>query len=58
MMKKHALLLMVVFLSLATPLFADDGCDDSPEGPTIVLALAGFAGIAGVQARNLFRKQK
>ena len=58
MMKKHALLLTVVFLALATPLFADDGCDDSPEGPTIVLALAGFAGIAGVQARNLFRKQK
>ena len=58
-MKKHALLLFVVFLALATPLFADDdGCDDSPEGPTIVLALAGFAGIAGVQARNLFRKQK
>ena len=61
MMKKHAFLLIVVFFALATPLFADaddGGCDDSPEGPTIVLALAGFAGIAGVQARNLFRKQK
>jgi len=54
---KKAMWLFVVFFALATPLFAEDGCDDSPEGPTIVLALAGIAGIAGVQARSLLKKQ-
>ena len=54
---KKAMWLFVVFFALATPLFAEDGCDDSPDGPTIVLALAGIAGIAGVQARSLLKKQ-
>jgi len=58
-MKKQALWMVVVLFALAAPLYADDnGCDDSPEGPTVVLALAGFAGIAGVQARNLLKRKK
>jgi XrtJ-associated TM-motif-TM protein len=33
-----------LMLALALPLRAQTGCDDSPEDPTIVLALVGSAG--------------
>ncbi|MGO8933177.1 MAG: PExPT-CTERM protein [Terracidiphilus sp.] len=47
--------LMIV---VAVPLRAQTGCDDSPEDPTIVLALVGGAGAfaAGVW-RSRSRKQ-
>jgi len=44
---KRAFLLALWFaivVSVAVPLHAQDGCIDSPENPTIVLALAGSAG--------------
>jgi len=51
---KKALLAMMfaVMLAVALPLRAQTGCDDSPEDPTIVLALVGGAGalIAGVRS--------
>jgi XrtJ-associated TM-motif-TM protein len=33
-----------VFLLIAAPLHAQSGCTDSPENPTVVLALVGSAG--------------
>ena len=51
---KKALLatMFAVMLAVALPLRAQTGCDDSPEDPTIVLALVGGAGalIAGVRS--------
>jgi len=34
----------LLVLAVALPLRAQTGCDDSPEDPTIVLALVGGAG--------------
>ena len=34
----------VLFLACSTPLLAQTGCTDSPENPTVVLALVGSAG--------------
>jgi XrtJ-associated TM-motif-TM protein len=41
-------------LAVALPLRAQSGCVDSPEDPTIILALVGGAGalIAGLRARR------
>jgi XrtJ-associated TM-motif-TM protein len=44
---KKALLLSLwcaALLSVAVPLHAQTGCSDSPENPTVVLALVGGAG--------------
>jgi XrtJ-associated TM-motif-TM protein len=43
---------LALLLFPALPLRAQSGCDDSPEDPTIVLALLGSAGacIAGLRA--------
>jgi XrtJ-associated TM-motif-TM protein len=52
-LKKTALAFgFAVLLATALPLRAQTGCDDSPEDPTIVLALVGGAGalIAGLRA--------
>jgi len=35
---------IALFLLVAAPLHAQDGCTDSPENPTVVLALVGSAG--------------
>lgn len=45
-MKRILLILagLVVLLSIASPLQAQSGCADSPENPTVVLALVGGAG--------------
>lgn len=52
-LKKAALAtLFALALAVALPLRAQTGCDDSPEDPTIVLALVGGAGalVAGIRA--------
>jgi XrtJ-associated TM-motif-TM protein len=38
-------------LAVALPLRAQTGCDDSPEDPTVILALVGGAGdlVAGLR---------
>jgi XrtJ-associated TM-motif-TM protein len=43
-----------LIFAVAPALRAQSGCDDSPEDPTIVLALVGGAGalIAGLRARR------
>jgi XrtJ-associated TM-motif-TM protein len=46
-MKKSLLLLFAVaaaVLTAALPVYAQGGCVNSPENPTVVLALVGFAG--------------
>lgn len=44
-MKKVSLLLFALaFLSVAAPLHAQNGCLNSPENPTAVLAVVGSAG--------------
>ena len=50
-MKKLFLLVAVVLC--ATPLYAQSGCINSPENPTVILALVGSAGafLASVRGR-------
>ena len=53
-MKKSPLLLLglALFLSVALPLHADeDGCVNSPENPTAILAIVGSAGAFLASAR-------
>jgi XrtJ-associated TM-motif-TM protein len=57
-MKKTLLLIWSALLLLITvPLHAQTGCDDSPENPTLVLAIVGAAGalISTVRARHRSR---
>ena len=55
-MKKSTLAFLgcVAFLAVALPLRAQTGCTDSPENPTVVLALVGGAGalFSAVRARR------
>jgi XrtJ-associated TM-motif-TM protein len=54
-LKKTALAFaFALLLAAALPLHAQTGCDDSPEDPTIVLALLGGAGalITSLRARR------
>ena len=39
-----AFLASVLLFGCTTPLFGQDGCIDSPENPTVVLAILGSAG--------------
>lgn len=54
MTRRYALLLALTLAAVALPLRAQTGCTDSPEDPTIVLALVGVAGalVASVRARR------
>ena len=45
-------LFLVMSLAVATPVFAQIGCDDSPEDPTVVLALVSGAGIGVTYLRS------
>ena len=59
-MKKSTLLLIgsAVLLSVALPVHAQGGCVNSPENPTVVLALVGSAGafLASARARIKARR--
>jgi XrtJ-associated TM-motif-TM protein len=48
---------LALVLAGALPLRAQTGCDDSPEDPTIVLALVGGAGIVAARF-SLTRSRK
>jgi XrtJ-associated TM-motif-TM protein len=52
-MKKSTLMLLgfVVLFALALPLYAQDGCANSPENPTAILAVVGSAGAFFASAR-------
>jgi XrtJ-associated TM-motif-TM protein len=58
-LNKTALALGVaLMLAMALPLHSQTGCDDSPEDPTIVLALVGGIGaLAAGVSRYRSRKQ-
>lgn len=51
MTRRYALLLALLLAAVALPLRAQTGCADSPEDPTIVLALVGGAGALLASAR-------
>ena len=59
-MKKSALLLVgsAVLLSVALPLHAQGGCVNSPENPTVVLALVGSAGAFLASARRRIKARR
>jgi XrtJ-associated TM-motif-TM protein len=54
-----ALLWSAALLCVAVPLHAQTGCTDSPENPTVVLALVGSAGalFSTVRARVKARRK-
>jgi XrtJ-associated TM-motif-TM protein len=57
-MKKLPLVVAAVGLLLvSSPLFAQNGCLDSPENPTAILAVAGSAGALLVAVRDRFRRK-
>ena len=47
-----------LMLAITLPLYAQTGCDDSPEDPTIVLALVGAAGLLVAGARAGKNREK
>ena len=58
-MKNLFYLLGIMFvLSIATTVHAQDGCVNSPENPTAVLALVGSAGGLVVAGWNRLRRSK
>ena len=59
-MKKTSLLLIgsAVMLAVAAPVYAQNGCINSPENPTVVLALVGSAGAFFASARNRIRARR
>ena len=59
-MKKASLLLIgtAVMLTVALPLHAQGGCVNSPENPTLVLALVGSAGAFVASARARMRARR
>jgi XrtJ-associated TM-motif-TM protein len=50
--------LLALFLAAALPLHAQSGCTDSPENPTVVLALVGSAGALLSMARTRFKARR
>lgn len=59
-MKKSSLLFIgsAVLLSVALPLHAQSGCVNSPENPTLVLALVGSAGAFLASARTRLKARR
>jgi XrtJ-associated TM-motif-TM protein len=59
-MKKSTLLLIgsAVMLTVCAPVFAQGGCVNSPENPTVVLALVGSAGAFLASARNRIKARR
>jgi XrtJ-associated TM-motif-TM protein len=52
MLPRYKLLLAMLFLALVLPASAQTGCEDSPESPTIVLAMVGAIGAIAVGLRG------
>jgi XrtJ-associated TM-motif-TM protein len=59
-MKKTLLILAGIALlsSVALPLHAQDGCVNSPENPTAILAVVGSAGAFFVSARARIKARR
>jgi XrtJ-associated TM-motif-TM protein len=56
-MKLYVLCFVAIVLTIATPARAQNGCVNSPENPTAILALVGSAGGVLVAARNRMRRK-
>lgn len=48
---------VAILLSVSVPAFAQNGCVNSPENPTAILALVGSAGGFLVAARSRFGRK-
>jgi XrtJ-associated TM-motif-TM protein len=59
-MKKTFLLIVGIALlsSIALPLHAQGGCENSPENPTAILAVVGSAGAFFVSARARIKARR
>jgi len=59
-MKKSTLLLIgsALLFAVALPLHAQDGCVNSPENPTAILAVVGSAGAFVVSARARIKARR
>ena len=59
-MKKSTLLLtgLTIMLVVSIPVYAQGGCVNSPENPTVVLALVGSAGAFVASARARFKAHR
>ncbi len=55
--KLYTLFLVLLAVLIASPALAQNGCVDSPENPTAVLALVGSAGGVLVALRNRLRRR-
>ena len=55
---KFFVLLSAVTVFAVSPLHAQTGCTDSPENPTIVLALVGSAGAFFSVTRNRWKARR
>ena len=51
MVRRCSLVLALMLAAVALPLRAQGGCEDSPEDPTIVLALVGGLGALAASVR-------
>jgi len=51
MVRRRYFLLAMMLVTTALPLFAQSGCIDSPEDPTLVLALVGGIGALAVSLK-------
>jgi XrtJ-associated TM-motif-TM protein len=58
MIRRSSLLLALMLAAVAFPLRAQTGCDDSPEDPTIVLALVGGLGALAASVRGARRRKE
>ncbi len=47
-----------LMFALALPLRAQTGCDDSPEDPTVILALVAGLGALATSLRSLRRRKQ
>jgi XrtJ-associated TM-motif-TM protein len=60
MLKRRTFWLLgsALFMLIALPLHAQNGCENSPENPTIVLALVGGAGAAFSTLRTRLKARR
>ena len=56
--KARLALVYVLMLAVALPLHAQTGCTDSPENPTVVLALVGGVGALFSTVRARVRRHR
>ena len=55
---RYSVLFAIAWFACAISLSAQDGCTDSPEDPTVVLALVGSAGVLISLVRRRFASRR